>query len=149
MTIKPGTYKLERDVENPSADRRVKRNWTALPTWRAGCEFLVVLHERDLDASLLAELPEEVREKARTSMHYVTIHLVGHRWSHHAIGPGHDEQYAALVAALVPVEESNEAMFTRLGVDGHFSQWLVTGGKISRELFEEWWNQYQNQPEEP
>lgn len=136
--LKPGTYKLLHDVVNPAPDRRHTRDWRRVPTWKEGTEFLVVEH-RDrggLDEDFLKTLSEEAQAKLRAATVYTVIQLVGYRWSHHAIGPGHDEQYRALEEALAPVEESHEAFFTRLGVQDGFACWLVTSGKMTREQFE-------------
>jgi hypothetical protein len=39
--LKPGTYKLSIDVENPCADLNKKYDWRFFPVWRAGLEFIV------------------------------------------------------------------------------------------------------------
>lgn len=41
LTIKPGIYRLARDVENPQPDRRRTRDWYASPTIPAGTRFRV------------------------------------------------------------------------------------------------------------
>lgn len=41
LTIKPGIYRLARDVENPQPDRRKKRDWYAAPTIPAGGRYRV------------------------------------------------------------------------------------------------------------
>lgn len=123
--LKPGTYKLTRDLLNPSADRRHKRDWREFEFWREGWEFLV-------------------QDRESGGHPYTQIVLVGHRWTHQAIGPGHKEKYAALEAALVPCAESNEAMFTALGVDDHFARFLVRSGKLDEDAFRKLWAEYQD-----
>lgn len=142
--LKPGTYKLAADLVNPCPDRRVKRDWRSFPVWGKDCEFLVTEERRDhmLDTLFLAGLPEDTRKKLIDASRYSVIQLVGNRWSHEKIGPGNDEQYAALEAALVPVEESVEAMFTRLGVNDYFAKYMVRSGRMTPREFEELWYKY-------
>jgi hypothetical protein len=137
--LKPGTYKLVRDVANPQPDRRKTRDWRAFPTWKADTEFLVVAFYRDtnrmLDSVKAALTPEQI-ERIEARAAYSVIQLVGHRWSFESIGPGNEEQYAALMAALEPVPESHEAMFTRLDVRDYFAKWLVESGRLTPQAFE-------------
>lgn len=39
--IGAGTYRLKRDVRNPSPDKRYKRDWRSLPSWDEGEIFYV------------------------------------------------------------------------------------------------------------
>lgn len=146
--IKPGAYKLVADLTNPEPDRRVTRDWRKFPVWKAGTEFLVIEQDRRdlMDEEYLASLPEESRTRIRNAARYSVIQLVGDQWpTIHQIGPGHVEQYATLGAHLVKVEESLEAFLSRLGAHAnHFAGWLLETNKVSRELFESWWNAYQS-----
>ena len=128
--LKPGTYRLARDVTNPSPDRRRTRDWRASPVWEKGEEFLVQAHSTTLTSERVG------------SIDYSTIVLVGDGRARE-IGPGHSDQYQALESALVPVEESQEAMFTALGVRDMFARWLVESGKIQRDVFRALWEEYQ------
>jgi len=137
--LKAGTYKLSRDVENPHPDRRKTRDWRAIPLWKAGTEFLVQTYGRETNSlidSVKSELTPEQIERIERKVSYSVIQLVGHRWSHEYIGPGNVEQYTALGAALEPIPESHEAMFTRLGVRDYFARWLVESGRLTPQAFE-------------
>lgn len=151
-TLEPGTYKLSRDVKNPTPDRRFKNDWRFRPEWKAGTEFLVVGKTHDMlteeDVANL-NVTEEQRAKIRRKVQYVAICLVGHRWAHDSIGPGQDEQFAALADALEPCDESHDAFFTRLGVRAGFAQWLVTSGKFSPTEFEQLWDEYWQSDDTP
>lgn len=129
--MKPGTYVLTADIANPAPDRRKKHDWRAVPTWTSGTEFLVEARQVDSKHS------------------YAAITQVGSRWSHLTIGPGDVDQYAALSAALIPVEESIDAMFTRLDVHGNFAKWLVNSGHLHRDTFERLWGKYQSGEDAP
>lgn len=39
--MKPGSYRLTRDVANPRPDKRVRRDWRKSVTWKAGTVFHV------------------------------------------------------------------------------------------------------------
>ena len=137
--LKPGTYRLPGDIPNPRPDRRLKRDWRAFPVWEAGWEFLVESY------GVARNAPDPDGPAAST---YTVIRLVGHRWSHENLGPGNEEQYAALTAALVPCPESLKAMFTRLDVNDYFAKWFVESGKVSREEFEKLWYEYEHQDDD-
>jgi len=128
--LKPGTYKLTRDIKNPKPDRRVKEDWRAHPVWKAGTEFLVqpLLHkERDDEPTSLC----------------TKIVKVGHRWQHEYLGPANAAQYAALEAALEPCAASDDAFFTEHYIDSAFGRWLLHSGRLSRELLLKLWTEYQ------
>lgn len=124
IMLKSGTYKLNQDLANPSPDRRHKHDWREFEFWREGWEFLVEDQESD-------------------GRGYTRIMLVGHRWTHQAIGPGHKDKYAALEAALVPCAPSTEAMFTALGVRDHFARFLVESGRLDEDTFRKLWAECQ------
>lgn len=149
--LKPGTYKLGFDLGNPEPDRRHARDWRKFAVWKAGMEFVVIEKNRYemMDENYLAGLPEETRSMLKLRSSYTVIQFVGDRWpSLHEIGPGNEAQYNALSENLVSVEESLDAMLTRIGAHNEgFSAWLVETAKVSRELFESWWNEYQTAPE--
>jgi hypothetical protein len=63
--------------------------------------------------------------------------------------PHDKEQYAALAAALIAVPESNEAMFTALGVDEYFAKWLVESGCVDVATFRELWTEYSEDERRP
>jgi hypothetical protein len=125
--LKPGTYKLSRDVANPTPDRRKKRDWRSSPSWTEGTELLV-----------------QVANDRATEDCYTLITLVGERRTYMAIGPGHLDQFIALESALVQCEESDDAMLTALGVSDNFAQWLAKSGKIDRDVFRALWAEYQD-----
>ncbi len=121
--LAPGNYKLTADLSNPRPDRRKTTDWTAVPTWKAGMEFLVV-------------------DIGREGCLCTVIKLVGNRWTYQMIGPTNEEQNAALERALAPTTESHAAMFTAMGVDDYFAKWLVESGRLDRELFRKLWGEY-------
>lgn len=41
-TIQPGSYRLVRDITNPTPDRRSPKDWQKRPTFAAGAEFVVL-----------------------------------------------------------------------------------------------------------
>jgi hypothetical protein len=43
--MKPGTYILTRNVENPKPDRRQRHDWRAKVTWEAGVKFAVAEYQ--------------------------------------------------------------------------------------------------------
>ncbi len=60
--------------------------------------------------------------------------------------PHDEEQYAALEAALVRIDESAGVMFhvIGVGVDEHFARWLVRSGRVDAGLFRRLWEAYSN-----
>lgn len=143
--IPPGAYRLARDVKNPRPDRRKTRDWRASPTWKEGTEFVVREQRREhVGEDILAQLPEDKRARIMATLLYTVIEATDQSHpSLHRIGPGADEQYAALAAALVPTEESLAQFMTRIDLDSGFVQWLVERGAISRRDVEMWWQRYQ------
>jgi hypothetical protein len=108
--IEPGHYKLSRDVQNPKPDRRSK-DWDKISSWPAGT--LIYVRAQEYGSS---------------------IEFVQSRWpTLHSIGPGCSEQYEAIGAALVPVEETYKRLLHRLSVRDTY--WLlkrlVTSGKVT------------------
>ena len=145
--IPSGFYRIDRDVKNPRADRRVTRDWSKAPVWAAGTEFVVReqqrMSTRHLDESV-ADLPPDVVAKLRARNTYTVVELAGDRHpSLHRVGPGHAEQYAALAAALVPTAESVDQFMTRIDCDSGFVKHLVGRGAIARADLEKWWREYQ------
>ncbi len=131
--IQPGTYKLLTDVKNPKPDRRQKYDWRAEAVWEAGTEF-VVAHEGIGDGRGA----------------HASIMLVGHKWASHRVTQyGTPEQFKAIVKSLVAIEESVNALFTRIGIDSNFVKWLVKQGKLSRAELEKSWNEYMNDESAP
>lgn len=127
--LKPGIYKLTQDVTNPNPDRRLRRDWRGLPVWSSGQEFLV---------------EESNSQSARESGEsHTAIALVGSSPRDHAIGPGYEEQYAALESALVLCDGSDEALLAALGVQDGFAAWLLTSGKLDRDTLRALWTEYQ------
>ena len=143
VCIKPGTYRIVADVANPCPDRRERYDWRKLAVWRAGTEFFVrdqSLNNDPIDAGLSPEAATRVRV-ART---YTVVELVGDRYPGlHQIGPGHDEQYAVLAAALVPTEESANQFMTRIDCHDHFARWLLDENVFTRGQLEELWRRFE------
>lgn len=151
--IPPGAYWLDRDVQNPRPDRRHTRDWRKMPWWTKGTQF-VVKEQRRLGDRQLAEvtvgLDPAVVAELRTRDRYTMVELAGD--SHavlHRVGPGDEEQYAALAAALVPTEESLSQFMTRIDCENGFVEWLVETGAIQRADLERWWHRYQYGDDEP
>lgn len=143
--IPPGPYRLGSDVQNPRADRRHTRDWRKAPWWKKGAQFVVKEQRRGaFSREYLDSLPAEVADRLRAEDKYTVIELAGDRWpTSHRIGPGDDEQYAALAAALVPSEESLDQFMTRIDCQNGFVEWLVEKGAIQRADLERWWHRYQ------
>lgn len=145
--IPPGAYKLDRDVQNPRPDRRRTRDWRKMPVWDKGTQFVVKEQRRMGDrhlAEIAAGLAPEVVAKLRADDRYTVVELVGdHHPILHRIGPGDEEQYAALAAALVPTEESLGQFMTRIDCQNRFVEWLVEKGAVGRADLERWWHRYQ------
>jgi hypothetical protein len=100
--IKPGHYKLSRDVTNPQADRRTK-NERDLPVWKAGTKIYV----------------REMTHDGVTK--YTAIEFIDSRWpTSNAIGPGMSDQYEALRSALEPVAESFKRLMHRLDTNPYW-----------------------------
>jgi hypothetical protein len=115
VDIKPGTYRLTRDVINPHPDRRMRRDWRALPVVPAGTMFAVSLWCPGTDN-------ETVELKAHSS--------VGHDWS---IGPSND-LFDLIAPFLYPVEESPTDYLLRETYEHHAGRLLdilVTQGKLT------------------
>jgi hypothetical protein len=130
--MKPGTYRLTRDVVNPCADKRHKHDWRKEPVLKAGAEFLVE-DERSL-------FPEDATSRERA---WTSLRLVGARWSHMKLYEGADNDvYNAIAQALEMIPETLGAQLTRLDVKRGFATWLVESGSVDRELFERLWNAY-------
>ncbi len=128
--MKPGVYKLSRDVVNPSADRRQRYDWRAQATWGAGEEFLVEAVWLDRDAPL----PPVVK---------VTISKVDSRYSYQKMSEWGDQlRFAALKDALVTTDESDAAFFAKNEIDSSFARWLVTSGHMSRGQLAVMWTAY-------
>lgn len=130
--LTPGTYKLCADLKNPIPDKRHKHDWTEFPVWKAGWEFLI--EGEKIDGT----------DRYGTGRYFTKIMLVGHRWTHHAVNPGHEERYAALEAALVPCAQSDEAFLAALRVQDGFAQWLLMRGKLDRDTFRALWTEYED-----
>lgn len=147
ITIPPGAYKLARDVQNPSPDRRYSRDWRKMPVWDKGTQFVVREQRRMGDrhlAEVTAGLEPDVVAELLARDRYTVVELAGdHHASLHRIGPGDDEQYAALAGALVAVEETLAQFMTRIDCESGFTEWLLENGKISRADLERWWHSYQ------
>lgn len=145
--IPAGTYKLSRDVQNPKADRRHTRDWRKVPIWNRGSRF-VVKEQRRMGDKHLAEvtvgLDHEVVAELRAKDRYTVVELAGSRWpGSHRIGPGDEEQYAALASALVPCEESLSQFMTRIDIESGFVEWLLEHKHVTRADVEKWWHSYQ------
>jgi hypothetical protein len=134
IIIKPGFYRLARDVTNPAPDRRMKSDWRKFSTWEAGMEFIA-----EVDVGIERERAE-MGVVGKTP--YVRLVLVGHRWHHENIAPHNDAQFAALADALEPCEQSLESMFTELDVRDHFARYLVASGRLDRDTFRQLWADY-------
>src|SRR6185436_12290051 len=147
VDIPPGTYKLARDVQNPTPDRRHTRDWRKMPVWNQGSRFVVKEQRRMGDthlAEVTAGLDPDVVAELRAKDRYTVVELAGSRWpGSHRIGPGDEEQYAALAAALTPCEESLSQFMTRIDCESGFVEWLVENDKITRADLEKWWHSYQ------
>jgi hypothetical protein len=95
-------------------------------------------------AEATAGLEPDVVAALRAKDRYTVIELAGDRWpTNHRIGPGDDEQYAALAGALVACDESLSQFMTRIDCQNGFSEWLVETGRITRADLEKWWHSYQ------
>lgn len=95
--IGAGTYRLRRDVNNPSPDRRYRNDWRSQPVWRAGTLFVVV------------ELQGDVRElRCREA-----------RYSHQSLVDVIDDlgRFARIALALEPVEERPSDYLARQGYE--------------------------------
>ena len=147
INIPAGTYKLSRDVQNPKPDRRCTRDWRKMPVWDKGSRFVVKEQRRMGDkhlAEVTAGLDPDVVAELRAKDRYTVVELAGSRWpGSHRIGPGDEEQYAALAAALTPCEESLSQFMTRIDCESGFVEWLVEKGAITRPDLERWWHRYQ------
>jgi hypothetical protein len=94
VNLTPGFYQLTRDVENPSADRRKSRDWTAEPVFREG--LVVYLRPKLQDTDWMA------------------FERVGNRWSHQSF-PLHHPAAHALASALEKIPEDLDCLLHRLG----------------------------------
>lgn len=144
--IPPGPYRLGSDVQNPRADRRHTRDWRKAPWWKKGTQFVVKEQRRGaFSREYLDSLPAEVADRLRADDRYTVIELAGDRWpTSHRIGPGDEDQYAALAAALVPnKEETLDQFMTRIDCQNGFVEWLVEHGMVQRADLERWWHRYQ------
>jgi len=144
--IPPGAYELDRDVPNPRSDGRFTRDWRKSYVWKKGTRFVVRECHRDGAAAIarLGGLTPDQIERIRAADVYTVVKLAGDRWAtNHRVGPGDQEQYAALAAALVPSEESLSQFMTRIGCESGFVEWLVEHGHVLRGDIELWWHRYQ------
>lgn len=150
--IPPGPYRLSRDVKNPNADRRVARDWRKVPVWKKGTQFVVVeQRHRAISEEYLLTLDPKVAAQLRERDTYTTIVQAGH--SHpclYMIGPGSEEQYKALDAALVRCEtESLDQFLTRIDCPDGFVEWMLENNHATRAEIESWWCSYQFGVPEP
>lgn len=68
MKLRPGLYRLGRDIVNPRPDGRVRHNWLGRATWKKGDQFLLgagslffpAITERNPGLLLLASAEEFV-----------------------------------------------------------------------------------------
>lgn len=145
--IPPGAYRLDRDVANPRPDRRHSRDWRKMPVWDKGTRFVVKeqrrMGDRDL-AEVTVGLDPNVAAELRARDRYTVVELAGdHNANLHRVGPGDEEQYAALAEALVPTTESLSQFMTRIDCESGFVEWLVEKGAVQRADLERWWRRYQ------
>lgn len=81
--LKPGTYSLVQNVENPKPDRRMRHDWRAEPLFKAGRTFIVSLE------------PEGLAVRAADGWAHQWLYI-----EHHSIGR------ALVNAGLRPVAEA-------------------------------------------
>jgi hypothetical protein len=134
--MKPGTYRLARDVTNPAPRARVKNDWTKHAVWKAGTKFLV--------------------EPIATGSKHVFVRKVGSGLAYTlkqkplhatpALLASEAAQFEALASALVAIGEDIDALFERLGVDAYdlaaFLKHLVETGVLDdfERRFTKWAN---------
>ncbi len=122
--LEPGNYRLSRDVLNPTGDRRKYTDWRYLQYWRAGMDI--------------------VAEDARSSSDggtYTKLSVYGHGVQE-SIYPTDTERYDILVAALVPVPETDHLFFVNTGVNEFFARWLLESGRLDRSMLKQLWTEY-------
>lgn len=130
--LKPGTYRLTKDIPNPEGDRRHKYDWRQFPILKEGTEFIAEDERRLMDEEMSSKIQE-----------WISLRPVKARWSHMTITCGF-QLYKLLEDALERISESNASMFARLDVSSsqYFAKWLVDSGRLDRELFEKLWREY-------
>jgi hypothetical protein len=133
-TLKSGTYKLTREIVNPTPDRRQKYDWRKEASFPAGMEFVVEEHDLGLEADtgykILANKLKPVREGGGRVL------------------SDYEDLFKTIAAALEPCEESIDAMLARLGVHGcandRFLRWLLDNELMGRRLFEQLYEAWLN-----
>lgn len=102
LTIAHGVYRLARNVENPTPDRR-KNEWRAAPTIKAGTVFHVVAADKSFFG-------------ATAGQPWSRLYVLGDYMSRYV--PLHDPLGQALIPALVPEGESLGVLLYTSGEDG-------------------------------
>lgn len=139
--LKPGVYRLTKTVQNPKADRRKKREWTALPEWERGDMFVV------FEKIAAQTIPIDNHRDAIEVPATMGLKMVGYRYHHNQTAA----HWEAIAPHLEPVVEDTNAMMTRLELDSwalaRFCRWLVDSGKMSANEFERLFTLWLDQPE--
>lgn len=119
--LKPGYYRLSRDVENPDPDRRKSRDVTALPVWKAGTRIAVRIFLPDVEGvpHLEIEWPDDRHA------------ILTRRAEWHG-------QYKAIAPALEPIEMDLDLTLHKMGAsDYRVLDWLVRHGHVTLAQIEE------------
>lgn len=103
------SYRLTRDVNNPTPDRRQKHDWRATEVWKVGKRFYAqtrsFAHGSALDG--IEGLSDGAKARLREKESEIWIYTG--QYSHQDIGP-RDGRYVSIVAALEPVDDFDALM---------------------------------------
>jgi hypothetical protein len=129
--LAPGVYRLTRDVDNPHPEPRKRIDWTLRATWKQGQTFVIEPTHRGSKAVLMLCAGHGRAHTLWQKPRYVSAQLARVRAA----------RFAAIAAALEPIEEDVDALFTRLGAHAWdleaFVKWLVTSDVMTVKRLEE------------
>lgn len=102
VTMPDGLYRLKDTVRNPKADRRKRRDWTAVEFWHAGTIFAVETNER----GMIADLPSMCLVSVKRPHRYDRLHIGVRDGDSESVRMDSREEYEAgpaIAAKLEPV----------------------------------------------
>lgn len=149
IKLKAGTYKLQYSVKNPDVDRRIKHDWRRAVEWQAGKVFIVEVDSMITDMVRdhliqsgvdIAKIPEES---------FLRVHLrpADGGFGHQNL-PDSSDAFQALAPNLTLIDETTNAMLSRLGIHRQCNDWkffTFLCKKYGNAWFEAHWDEYHEQ----
>lgn len=124
--IKPGYYRLSRDVTNPHPDKRKTREITAAPVWKAGTRIAI------------QQVREHMLPKTCAGRAVLELEFADAPYSSLTRRYEWDDVFKALKPALEPIEPDLDLTLHKVGHKGyHILDRLVRAGRVTLAQVEE------------